>query len=70
VTPVVIALCALTPSARSQQSSGTQMVDMNSAGMFLMGLSSGTSMNPPAWPMPMVMRPFKSWNTMFMAQDS
>ena len=44
------------------------MVDMNSSGMFLMDLSSGTSMNPPGWPMPMVMRPFDSWNTMFMGQ--
>ena len=32
-----------------------QMADMNPAGMFLMDLSSGTSMNPPAWAMPMVM---------------
>src|SRR3979490_1509825 len=47
---------------------GQQMVDMNPAGMFLMDLSSGTSMNPPAWPMPMAMRPIGSWNTMFMAQ--
>jgi hypothetical protein len=47
---------------------GQQMVDMNPAGMFLMDLSSGTSMNPPGWPMPMVMRPHGSWNTMFMAQ--
>lgn len=44
------------------------MVDMNSAGMFLMDLSSGTSTNPAGWPMPMVMRPFGSWNTMFMGQ--
>ena len=44
------------------------MVDMNPAGMFLMDLSSGTSMNPPAWPMPMTMHPVASWNTMFMGQ--
>lgn len=45
-----------------------QMVDMNSASMFLMDLSSGTSMNPAGWPMPMAMHPFGSWNTMFMGQ--
>jgi hypothetical protein len=44
------------------------MVDMNPAGMFLMDLSSGTSMNPPAWPMPMMMHPVASWNAMFMGQ--
>jgi hypothetical protein len=50
------------------QQGGVQMVDMNSSGMFLMGLSSGTSMNPAGWPMPMDMRPLGSWNTMFMGQ--
>ena len=45
-----------------------QMADMNPAGMFLMDLSSGTSMNPPAWPMPMTMHPIASWNTMLMGQ--
>lgn len=54
-------------SLRGQQG-GMQMVDMNSAGMFLMDLSSGTSMNPSGWPMPMMMRPFGSWNVMFMGQ--
>src|ERR1700733_936650 len=44
------------------------MADMNPAGMFLMDLSSGTSMNPPAWPMPMTMHPIASWNTMMMGQ--
>jgi hypothetical protein len=47
---------------------GMKMVDMNPAGMFLVNLSSGTAMNPAAWPMPMLMKPFGSWNTMFMAQ--
>ncbi len=44
------------------------MVEMNAASMFLMNLSSGTSVNPSAWPMPMVMKPVGSWNTMWMAQ--
>ncbi len=44
------------------------MVDMNAASMFLVNLASGTAKNPEAWPMPMIMKPFGSWNTMFMAQ--
>lgn len=52
----------------AQQSEEPRMVDMNPAGLFLMDLSAGTSMNPPGWPMPMIMRPFGSWNAMFMGQ--
>ena len=47
---------------------GMNMVDMNAAGMDLMNLSSGTSMNPGGWPMPMIMTHFGSWNTMFMGE--
>ena len=42
------------------------MVDMNPAGMYLMRLASGTSANPVAWPMPMIMTPAGKWNLMFM----
>lgn len=43
------------------------MQDMNNAGMFLMNLASGTSTNPDAWPMPMIMRhPGHGWSAMFM----
>ena len=45
---------------------GMSMVDMNPAGMYLMNLASGTSVNPASWPMPMIMRHFGKWNTMFM----
>src|SRR5580704_11747179 len=45
---------------------GMNMVEMNPASMFLMNLASGTSVNAAAWPMPMVMTHFGSWNTMFM----
>src|SRR5579863_649707 len=45
---------------------GMNMVEMNPASMFLMNLASGTSTNAVAWPMPMVMTYFGSWNTMFM----
>jgi hypothetical protein len=45
---------------------GMNMVEMNSASMFLMNLASGTASNPASWPMPMLMTHFGSWNTMFM----
>jgi hypothetical protein len=43
---------------------GMNMVDMNPASVYLMNLASGTSVNAAAWPMPMVMTHFGSWNTM------
>jgi hypothetical protein len=46
----------------------TPTIDMNPAAMFLMNNMSGTAVNPAAWPMPMLMRPIGSWNTMFMAE--
>jgi len=46
--------------------SAQDMVDMNSASMFLMNESTGTAMNPASWPMPMFMHHFGNWNTMFM----
>ena len=45
---------------------GMNMVDMNPASMFLMSLSTGTSQNPVAWPMPMITTHLGNWNTMFM----
>jgi hypothetical protein len=42
------------------------MVDMNPAAMSLMDQASGTSVNPAAWPMPMLMAHFATWNAMFM----
>jgi len=50
----------------AQPAIGDGMLDMNSASMFLMNESSGTAMNPAAWPMPMLMEHFGKWNTMFM----
>ncbi len=35
-------------------------------GMFLMGLASGTSANPASWQMPMIMRRYGDWTTVFM----
>lgn len=48
-------------------SSGSGMTDMNPAGMQTMNLASGTSQNPLAWQMPMVMTHVRRWNFMFMA---
>jgi len=45
---------------------GTNMADMNAAGMLLMNLASGTAVNPASWPMPMLMTHFGHWNAMFM----
>jgi hypothetical protein len=45
-----------------------QMAHMNEAGMRLMNLASGTSVNSASWPMPMVMTHFGTWNTMLMGQ--
>jgi hypothetical protein len=45
-----------------------QMASMNDAGMYLMNLASGTSMNPISAPMPMLMRPVGDWSLMFMGQ--
>ena len=42
------------------------MGPMNSGGMFLMGLGSGTAANPGSWPMPMQMLRFGNWTTSFM----
>lgn len=42
------------------------MIDMNPASMDLMNLASGTSANPAAWPMPMLMTHADNWNLMLM----
>lgn len=42
--------------------------DQKDPGMYLMSQASGTSMNPEAWPMPMLMKSAGSWNLMFMGQ--
>ena len=41
---------------------------MNSAGMFLMNMASGTSINPESWNMPMLMPSIGSWDLMVMGQ--
>ena len=45
---------------------GMNMPNMSPAEMSLMNLATGTSVNPSAWTMPMLMAHLGSWNTMFM----
>jgi hypothetical protein len=40
----------------------------NRASSYLLNLSSGTSINPASWPMPMVMTQAGAWNLMWMGQ--
>jgi len=59
-------ICLLAAAAGARGQSGMDMADMNSAGMFLMDLASGTSANPAAWPTPMTIEALGKWNTMLM----
>lgn len=47
---------------------GHDMSNLNAAGQYLMTMSSGTSMNPKSWPMPMLMPRLGSWSMMLMGQ--
>jgi len=44
------------------------MQNMNRAGMYLMNMASGTSMNPYSFQMPMIMTEAGNWSLMFMGQ--
>ena len=59
-------LAAATLSAQ-EMNMNMDMEHMNASGMSMMDLASGTSENPRAWRMPMIMHPFGTWQTMFMA---
>ena len=43
-------------------------MQMNEAGVYLMNMATGTSMNPQSWPMPKLMPRLGSWNLMLMGQ--
>jgi hypothetical protein len=59
----------LIPALSFAQMSGMPgMAGMNDAGMYLMNMTSGTSMNPGSWSMPMLMQHAGAWDLMFMAQ--
>src|SRR5438309_897662 len=66
------ALLALVGLSAFAQESMPEMhhhhMNMSPAGMYLMNMASGTSMNPASWPMPMLMPHVASWNLMFMGQ--
>lgn len=65
-----LSLIVFTTALRAQMpmdaNMNMNMAGMNAASMYLMNLASGTSLNPDAWPMPMIMTHFGQWNTMFM----
>jgi len=65
--PLLLA-CRLVAQSDMQGMNMPGMNMGNPAEDFLMGLSSGTSLNPAAWPMPMVSHGLGSWNLTFMAQ--
>ena len=63
------------PSAQTSDTSGMDMHDHQQMGhgmsvseSFFMEESSGTAVQPTAWPMPMVMNSVGSWNLMWMGQ--
>jgi hypothetical protein len=71
-TIVFLILAATLPLPAQHEHHHAGMSDgmggMNPAGGFLMRQASGTSMNPTAWPMPMVMSNAGGWHFMFMGQ--
>jgi hypothetical protein len=56
------------PGMAGMDHSSMDHSSMNSAGMFLMGQSSGTGFQPAAWPMPMLMNTAGDWNLLWMGQ--
>lgn len=56
------------PSMTGMDHATMEHSTLNSAGMFLMGQSSGTSFQPEAWPMPMLMNRVGGWNLTWMGQ--
>jgi len=66
---------SLQPSPQATEMPGLNLAEghhtaggMSSAEMFFMGMSSGTAVQPSAWPMPMVMTGAGSWSLMWMGQ--
>ena len=64
---VFLAAAQDSPDTRGN-TANMQMSGMNAAGEQLMNLSSGTSMQPESWSMPMKMVSADGWNLMFMGQ--
>ena len=61
-------LSAFAAAGMAQDADMHRMHHMNRAGMYLMNMSSGTSMNPYSWQTPMRMTEAGNWSLMFMGQ--
>lgn len=57
-----------TPNMTGMDHGSMDHSSLNTAGMFLMGQSSGTGFQPSGWPMPMLMTRAGDWNLMWMGQ--
>ncbi len=72
LVPLAVAAYGQTPPDSQQQPMSmpgmNHGMQMNSAGMFLMNMASGTSINPESWNMPMLMPNIGSWDLMVMGQ--
>lgn len=71
----LLTLAAITQAQHEHQhgdpATGHQSMDhgdMSAASMFLMNESSGTGLQPPTWPMPMLMTRAGDWRLMWMGQ--
>jgi hypothetical protein len=64
IAPALLSLPALV----AQDAGMHHEMQMNRAGMYLMTMASGTSMNPTSAPMPMFMPRLGSWSLMIMGQ--
>ncbi len=56
------------PQTTATHDHGNHASGSNAATAFLFRFGSGTSVNPAAWPMPMVMQSKGNWNLMWMGQ--
>jgi hypothetical protein len=59
---------AKTPPAKQEEHMHAHGDSMNAAAQFLLRESSGTAIQPSAWPMPMLMTQADAWNFMWMGQ--
>lgn len=64
----IVFAVVLTASALCAQEPDSAPEPELAPSMYLMSLASGTSLNPLAWPMPMLMQRKASWTLMFMGQ--
>jgi len=66
---LALLLCAAAAGQEAEHQHGAaQPEPALSPAMYLMNIASGTSMNPMAWPMPMLMQRKGEWTLMYMGQ--